>query len=244
MTVEEMHEEFKKYTAMSVDEQSQAFLRSFVADFAGNFEEVLDLAEEFKKFAPEDQGDGIRELEEDKAHLFLERRGETLTVVELRNALAEIDIDKNHSVCFIEYCLYKYQKTLEQFFEEKEGDMRALLEALEAAIKAYQDTLAEKKAREDKMAKLEAEAAGGGVKAMRAKAELEAMKSEDELERNRREITAGAKTRKAKKDLENGDPYAEEQKRVAAEKKKKEEEERLKREESRRKLKAKAALWN
>lgn len=31
-----------------------------------SFEEVLDLAEEFKKFAPEDQGDGIRELEEDK----------------------------------------------------------------------------------------------------------------------------------------------------------------------------------
>jgi len=212
--------------------------------------------------------------------------------------LAEIDIDKNHKVSFLEYCLWKYKKTLANFFEEQEGDMRALLEALEVAIKlyasnaacrpeacgtipsvacctytrthsvippphthtvplqgnstelhlrttnhchhpfcrfmahniansstanmrshpctptlmherashSYQETLAEKKAREEKMAKLEADANAGGVKGMRAKAELEAMKSEDELERNRKEITAGAKTRKAKKDLENGDP--------------------------------------
>ena len=51
--------------------------------YVHSFEEVLDLAEEFKKYAP-DTG-VVRELEEDQAHLFLERRGETLTVVELRD---------------------------------------------------------------------------------------------------------------------------------------------------------------
>lgn len=35
MTLEEMHAEFKNFTAKSVDEQSQAFLRAFVSDFAG-----------------------------------------------------------------------------------------------------------------------------------------------------------------------------------------------------------------
>eukprot|EP00911_Craspedida_sp_UC1_P001963 UC1_evm3s1508 len=244
LTPEEMTVEFAKITAKTIDEQANAFLRAFVADFSGNFEEVLDLAEEFKKYAPEDEGDGVRELEEDKAHLFLERRGETMTVKDLRDALKEIDLDKNHRVSFVEYCLFNYKKTLAEFFEEKEGDMAALLAALEEAIKAYQATLAEKKARQEKMDKLEADAAGGGVKGMRAKAELEAMKNEDELERNRREITAGAKQRKAKKDLENGDPFAEEQKRVAAEKKKKEEEDAKAKAESRRRLSEKAKLWN
>ncbi len=41
------------------------------------------MAEEFKKFAPKEGA--VRELEEDAAHLFLERRGETMTVVELRD---------------------------------------------------------------------------------------------------------------------------------------------------------------
>ena len=71
-------------------------MRSFVSDFFGNFDEgkhdgktpshhtaVLDLAEEFKKYAPK-AGD-VRELEEDAAHLFLEKRGETMTIVELRD---------------------------------------------------------------------------------------------------------------------------------------------------------------
>ena len=33
-------------------------------------------------------------------------------------ALKEIDLDFNKKVSFIEYCLWKYKKTLEQLFEE------------------------------------------------------------------------------------------------------------------------------
>ena len=40
-------------TATSIDDQAKTFLRGFVTEFSGKFEEVLDLAEEFKKFAPE-----------------------------------------------------------------------------------------------------------------------------------------------------------------------------------------------
>ena len=47
---------------------------------------VLDLSDEFKKYAPKEGV--VRELEEDAAHLFLERRGETMTVVELRDGKA------------------------------------------------------------------------------------------------------------------------------------------------------------
>ena len=111
------------------------------------------------------------------------------------------------------------------------------------AVPFLQETLAKKKAREDKMKELEQLAEAGGVKGMRAKAELEAMKNEDELERNKAEIQAGARRRAAQRAVDKGDPYAEEQKRLAEEKKKKEEEERKKKEESRQRLKERAKLW-
>jgi hypothetical protein len=242
LTEEELQVEFAKVSNTTIDDQATFFLRSFVTEFSGNFEEVLDLAEEFKKYAPTEGT--VRELEEDKAHLFLERRGETLTVKELRDALKEIDLDSNNRVSFIEYCLYKYKYTLQQLFEEKDHKIEHLLKKLEEAIALYQATLKAKQAREAKMAELEELSTQGGVKGMRAKAELEAMKNEDQLERNKREIQAGAKQRAAQRAVDNGDPYAEEQKRLAEEKKKQEEAERLKREESKRRLKEKAALWN
>lgn len=99
--------------------------------------------------------DDVRELEEDKAHLFLERRGETMTVKELRDgkdaffclllismdcftALREIDVDKNNKVCFIEYCMFKYEKTLEQLFAEKPKSSAELLRQLEEAIALHE----------------------------------------------------------------------------------------------------------
>ncbi len=84
---------------------------------------------------------------------------------------------------------------------------------------------------------------GTGVKAMKAKAELEALRREDELERNKKEIQAGARTRAAQRAVDKGDPFAEEQKRLAEEKKKQEEEEARKRKESRERLAEKAKLF-
>jgi hypothetical protein len=59
-----------------------------------------------------------------------------------------------------------------------------------SSVPAIQETLKEKEAREAKMKGLEELAEAGGVKGMRAKAELEAMRSEDELERNKKVRTA------------------------------------------------------
>ena len=104
----------------------------------------------------------------------------------LPTALREIDLDFNNRVAFIEYALYKYKFSLQQLFEEKEHHIEHLLKALEAAIDAYQEALRLKQAREEKMKELEALAEQGGVKGMRAKAELEAMRNEDQLARNKR----------------------------------------------------------
>jgi len=244
---EEHMEKFRKITnEQSIDEQCKYFLSEFVSEFSGKFEEVLDLAEEFKSYNPDDAADGVCELDEQQAHIFLEKRGEAATVVELRDALREIDIDMNKKVSFIEYCMYKYKKTLAQLFDENKPKALAhLLKALDEAIELHQALLKAKKEEEDKMADLRTVAeSGSGVKAMKAKAELEQMRVRSQTGANMKEVRAAWKTRKAKRDLEKGDPMAEEMKKVEAKKKEEEEEAKRKQAESRAKLKARAAAFS
>ena len=167
-----------------------------------------------------------------------------MTIREMRDALREIDMDANGKICFIEYCLFKYKKTLTELFAEKPQNLAALLKALDEAIAAHEEALAKRKEVEDKMAALEATAAeGSGVKAMKARAELEQLRARSQTGQNMAEVRSAYMKKKAAKDLENGDPAAEEMKRVAAEKAKREEEEKAKRAESKAKLAAKAAAF-
>jgi len=106
---------FADVVAKDVDGQSKFFLMRYVLDFQGRFEEILDLAEEFKKSCNDERNSAKakdKELDEFMAHYFLERKCETLTVVELRNYIKEIDLDKNHCVSFIEYAVWKYKKNI------------------------------------------------------------------------------------------------------------------------------------
>lgn len=222
----------------TIDGQADAFLKAFVNEFSGNkFEEVLDIASQFRKFAPQK---GAPELEEHSALMFLEKRGETATAAELRNALKQIDVDNNHKVSFLEYALYKWKKTPKVFFEEL-AKPKGGGEALAKAIAAYRAALAVKEARAAKMEELEAAAAKGGVSGNKARMELAQMKADDETAMNRNEILAGAAKRKAEKNAV--DPFEEEKKKLAEEKKKREDEENKKKADSRAKLAAKAALF-
>jgi hypothetical protein len=241
LTADEMKAKFSELTSKTVDDQAAAFLRSYVGEFGGRFEEILDTAQDFKRYGPKS---GVCELEEDAAHLFLEKRSEALTVRELRDALRAIDIDMNKKMSFIEFLLWKYSKTLKDFYAERPGNLAALLAKLEEAIAGYQKSLAEKEAREARMRELEAVAQEGGVKGMKAMHELEAMRHDDNLARNKKEVEAAAKKRMAQKAFDNGDPFEEEQKRLAAEKKKEEEAKEKERQEARARLKAKVAAWN
>jgi hypothetical protein len=243
---------FKEVTALNIDGQAKFFLTRFVLDFQGNFEEILDLAEDFKKFANDEKNTNCpkdREMNEFVAHLFLERKGETLTVKALRDYLTEIDLDKNNNVAFIEYALWKYKKTLAELFKPS-GASPELIEALNKAIEAFQQALAIRKVREEKMAELERTAALGGVKGMAAKNQLDQMKAEDVLAQNKREINSAAAKRKAQKAVDNDDGSAarekalkEEAERLEAERIAKEEADRKAKADSRDRLKAKASLW-
>jgi len=229
---------WNEIVAQSIDDQANVFLRAFALEFSGGgFEEVLDIASQFKRFAPKE---GVPDLEEHKAHLFLERRGETLTVQQLRLTLKDIDVDNNNRVAFLEYALFKWKKTPQQFFVELAKPQKVGA-ALEAAIAEYRKVIATREARENKIEELKADAAAGGVKGAKAKNELAQLLHEDQLHQNKAEITTAAKKRAAEKVAI--DPYAEEQKRLEEEKKKKEAEEKAKQDESRAKLKAKTSLW-
>lgn len=47
---DEYLERLKEVVSKSIDEQVKFFLRSFVSEFQGKFEQVLDFAEEFKGY--------------------------------------------------------------------------------------------------------------------------------------------------------------------------------------------------
>jgi len=190
-------------------------------------------------------------LEEADLYRFLEAEGHPVVASEFRAQLRAIDLDCDRNISFIEYCLWQYKKTVEQLVVPPGEADPVLLRLLDEALAEYQKVVDVRKARDVKMAQLNAIVQGGGVKGNIAKAELDQMLASDNLARNKAELTAAAKRRAAQKAVE-GDKdgaaararaMAEEEKKLQAEKKKKEDEERRIQEEKRAKLKAKSAMF-
>lgn len=236
----ERRDEWQKLVKEPVDQQADNFLRAFVAQFNGSkFEDVLELASSFKKFL---NSTSNASLEEHLAHQFLEKRGETATAAALREKLKLIDSDHDHRLSFLEYALYKYDKSIATFFVELHNPERGGGAAFLRAVEEYRAVLAVREARETKMADLEKLAAAGGVKGMAARNTLEQMKSEDQLAMNKAEITSAANKRKAEKN--KVDPFEEERARAEADAKRLEEEKKAERDQARARLAAKAAMFN
>jgi len=137
-------QQLAQVTCQPIQEQAKVFLKAFVLEFKGTFGEVLDLAAEFAKYAPIENKDHVRELDEQQVHYFLERNGRSVTVKDLRDAMTAIDLDNNRKVAFIEYALYHYKKTLKQLFAPT-GCPREVMEAFEKAVAEYQAALDKKK---------------------------------------------------------------------------------------------------
>lgn len=243
----EFLERFAAVTAMSIGEQAKFFLREFVNEFSakeGGFEEVLNLCDEFVTYTDDKDRNVMSELEEVKFHLFLEKRGETMTVAEVRDEMRKIDLDSNMKISFMEYCLFKYEKTLEQLFAEKPYTNAALLAALDEAIALHEAVLAARKEEEDKIEQLQSMANAGGVKGAKAKVELEQMRVRSQTGQNMAEVRAAFKKRQAERNLKKSDPMAEEMKKLELKKKAEEEELRLKRAASKKRLQERAAAFS
>jgi len=161
------------------------------------------------------------ELDELKAHVFLEKMKETLTVVELRKRLKALDIDNNNRMALAEYMLDAFKKTPTQLVNAPQGDCDPQkLAAAQAACNAAGDALAtataaqaevtaalnevhsQEKTYNDKVAALEAQANDtslGGVKQGKAKNELAQLKGEDPLPLRKAKLTLSAALKRAEK---------------------------------------------
>lgn len=251
----EYFDKFCELTAKGINAQAKHFLHAFVLEFQGNFEEILDLAGQFGKCAGDD-----RELEEMEAHRFLEKRNETVTVKKLRDWLHNIDLDKNHKISFIEYLLYKYEKTIEQLFAppaafEKRPSPEALA-LLDEAIDKYQGIVAYKAACEKKMEGFnkvieegKASDAKGKQKIAAADAgkELSELQGAMQIKLQKDKMNAKGAKKRAQQAVEDSmrdcDPIKQEEERVAKFKKEKEEAQAKAKAESKAKLAARAAMF-
>lgn len=164
------------------------------------------------------------ELEELIAHRFLERRGETLTVREMREVLREIDIDTNKNVSLSEYLIFRYKLDWHPYVNNSLADpeelreAQRLLDAAQARMKeavAVADTAraaeaevratlaeleAQQKAYDDRTEELKQKSETGGLVARnRAKNELEQHLASDPTPLARAKINQGAAVRKAEK---------------------------------------------
>lgn len=76
------------------------------------------------------------DLDEVQAHIFMEKLGETMTVVALRKILKELDLDMNRRLSLSEYLLGKHKKNPSELVEASQGGQAeaALLTAAQDAV--------------------------------------------------------------------------------------------------------------
>jgi hypothetical protein len=108
---------------------------------------VNSLLLEFRNFDFSKSG----ELEENQGLMLLESRGETKTVLEMREIFARIDINHNHKVSFLEWLCYIFEKdfTETNTFQDNEARAVAMDQARRAGDHARQLEEAEQKRKDE-----------------------------------------------------------------------------------------------
>lgn len=191
---DELREQFKVVTAKTYKDQAIFFLNAYWDDHQEDGEklwgQVLLMSE-----LDEKNGKEGSDLDELKAHIFLEKQGDTMTVLQLRTKLRKMDLDYNKRMAMIEFLLFAYDKDLKDLLKRPQGTNEELTKAV-AALDNVQSEIdkieAEKKILEEK-------AALGGVKGMRAKNELEQLLTRDNTAMNKSLLEAEACVRRCKK---------------------------------------------
>lgn len=106
------------------------------------------------------------DLDEFNAHRFLEKVQETKTVKELREQLKAIDLDFNKRMAMLEYCLFRYKKSVSDFVGRPQGDNSKEIDQASAMLEAVQKALDEslRAAAEAKQAAEDSKAAAAAAK--------------------------------------------------------------------------------
>lgn len=243
---------YAEVRAKNLDEQAHFFLQRYMNEFTGRWEEVLDNGQEFRKFNKSKARDG--ELTEEDFRYYLEKNSQTMTSIQLRESFKSLDLDSNKGVAFLDYLIWKFKKTKADVMAVVETPLPADLAAkINADIAVYQGVQEAERARFEKIAALTALVEAGGAKGLAAKAELEQLRTEDTLARNKAKVEADKRRRNSQSALQQWEAHSEAEKaaQIAAEKKAVDDSkaaaaaaEEAKRQEGRKKVEAKAALWS
>jgi len=169
---------FKDFVARTYGEQAKAFLNAYWRDHQGDAETVWKWANKFIELDIEKQKEGSS-LDEFNAHRFLEFFGETKTVKEMRDQIAQSELkDFTKRLALIEYCLWKHNYKVDDFLKRPQGDSKEM-QHLEQLLKQIQADLEEAQRKATDSAKKAEEAAKNAQDA--ANKEQSAKKAEAEL---------------------------------------------------------------
>lgn len=167
-------QKFKELGQKPYAEQAKWFLNAFWEEVESNKNDIWTYTHDMIELDEKNGKEGS-ELEELIAHRFLEKRGETLTVREMRDLLRKIDIDSNKNLSLSEYLVFRYKaadpQALPDLVNSLQGNKEAVAEAqrlLEAALAALAE--ASREADEARQADAEAQAALRAAEAAEAEA--------------------------------------------------------------------------
>lgn len=212
---------FKDLTKQDIESQSAFFLKSFVFNLP-DWKDLIELQKMYVKSLT-DAGEGKPDLNVVQAADLLQKKGAARTALERNEELADIDLDTDGRICFLEYALLTYKQMILEAYYDRKGEKcpfdlsrkgvgvtgcgahildelmympEGLSPELIAALDAFEKSQRERAAH---IKKLEDTAAAGGVKGLAAKNELEQLATQDSTEMNKLEITLNAAKRKQSK---------------------------------------------
>jgi len=163
---------------MTYPEQGKAFLNAYF-----QIKEVKDSAENVWAWCllfaelDIDKKMGGSDLDEFNAHRFLEKVGETKRVVELRDDLRAIDMDFNKRMALIEFLLFRFQKTVEDFVKRPQGDNSAELQKAQEMLTKVQKALDSAVTKSNEAKTTAAECAAAEAEQRAALAEVQAQEA-------------------------------------------------------------------
>ncbi len=114
-------------------------MNRYLTEFEGRFAEVLDVSEVFRKIAASDKTDtNAAELNEVEFLRFLTTQNRTMTRDQMRKTFASVDFDKSGGISFIEWLLFRYEKTVADLMAPQDPLPAELRAELNQTLEEYQ----------------------------------------------------------------------------------------------------------
>eukprot|EP01083_Nonionella_stella_P238329 835233_1 len=115
--------------------QAKFFLNAYWKEYSKEADTIWTFTHQFIELDKKSSKGSC--LDEFQSHRLLEKQGKTLTVIEMRKALKEIDLDTDNKMSLIEYCVWRYKLDIQILMTRPQGVSKQL-EAAEQKIEQIQ----------------------------------------------------------------------------------------------------------